>query len=419
MNGAKMPEDVVFSVSNFKKNSYIILEDQPESEQFFIIRQGKVIETRSASPVEEEEGTNLTVGDFFGVISCMAKRARIETVQALEDISTIVVKRDQFGALIQKNTPIAMKILRYFGKQLRFYDSTLTKLTFKSSIEEDPNNLFNIGEYYFSTQMLLQAAYAYVRYVKFCPDGGFVPNAKMKIAKINPNPDSLQPKKESFYSLYKDGQIIFLEHEPGGEMYIIQEGKVKITKLVNNNEVLLAVLKKGDIFGEMSLLDNKPRSASAIAFGPTKLMAVNKANFEPTVKAHPEIATRIIELLSERIWLIYKQLFNNMIKDPIGKIYDSLYTQLQKARIPITVGTSHTFDFGADELIKFVGFNQQDGSMNIKKLFDSDKGITVVDGKIHIKDVTNIEKAVNVLKRNMDLERKRLAPQTSVMPEFY
>lgn len=414
-----MPDDVVFSVSNFKKNSYIILEDQPEAEQFYIIRQGKVIETRSASPVGEDEGTNLTVGDFFGVISCMAKRARIETVQAMEDISAIVVKRDQFGALIQKNTPIAMKILRYFGKQLRFYDSTLTKLTFKSSIEEDPNNLFNIGEYYFSNQKLLPAAYAYIRYVKFCPDGGFVPNAKMKIAKINPNPDSLQAKKEGFYSVFNDGQIIFLEHEPGAEMYIIQEGKVKITKLVNNNEVLLAVLKKGDIFGEMSLLDNKPRSASAIAFGQTKLMAVNKANFEPTVKNHPEIATRIIELLSERIWLIYKQLYNNMIKDPVGKIYDSLFTQLQKARIPITPGTSHTFDFGGDELIKFVGFNQQDGSIHLKKLFDTDKSVTIIDGKVHIKDVTNIEKAVNVMKRNMELERKRLQPQTSISPDFF
>lgn len=407
-----MPDDVVFGVASFKNNGYIILEDQPEADEFFIIRQGRVMETRSASMIEEEKGTELGIGDFFGVISCMARRARIETVQAIEDIATIVVRREHFGALIQKNAPIAMKILRYFGKQLRFYDSILTKLTFKSSVEENPNNLFNIGEFYYSSQMLNQAAYAYLHYIKFCPDGGFVPNAKTKLAKINPNPDALQPKKESFYSLFNDGQIIFLEHEPGAELYIIQEGKVKITKLVSNNEVLLAVLKKGDIFGEMSLLDNKPRSASAIAFGPAKLMVVSKANFEPTVQAHPEIATKIIELLSERIWLIYKQLSNILIKDPIGKIYDSLYTQLQKARVPITMGTSHTFDFGTEELIKFVGFNPSEGHMHIKKLFDADKTLSVVDGKIFAKDVTNIEKTLQIVKRNMELERKRMAPQT-------
>ncbi len=406
-----MPEEVVFGVANFKKNGYIILEDQPDSDDFFIIRQGRVVETRSVSTLEEEKGTELTVGDFFGVISCMSKRPRIETVQSIEDTSTIVVKREHFGALIQKNAPIAMKILRYFGRQLRYYDSNLTKLTLKSSLEEDPNNLFNIGEYYYGIQMIPQAAYAYLHYIKYCPDGGFVPQAKTKLAKLNPSPEALQPKKESFFSIYADGQIIFLEHEPGAELYIIQEGKVKITKLVNNNEVLLAVLKKGDIFGEMSLLDNKPRSASAIAFGPTKLMVVSKANFEPTVQAHPEIGSKIIELLSERTWMIYKQLSNILIKDPIGKIYDALYTQLQKARVPIQMGTSHTFDFGTEELIKFVGFTQQDGHLNVKKLFDNDKTLSIVDGKIFAKDVTNIEKSVQVFKRSMELEKKRMAPQ--------
>ena len=202
-----MPEDVVFGVASFKKGGYVILEDQPESDEFFIIRQGKVVESRSASMVEVDSNTELTVGDFFGVISCMARRPRIETVQAEEDTSTIVVKREHFGALIQKNTPIAMKILRYFGKQLRTYDSILTKLTFKSSIEENPNYLFNIGEFYFAAQMITQAAYAYLHYIKFCPDGGFVPQAKMKLAKINPSPDSFQPKKEGFSSIYADGQF--------------------------------------------------------------------------------------------------------------------------------------------------------------------------------------------------------------------
>src|SRR5208337_2888904 len=170
-------------------------------------------------------------------------------------------------------------------------------------------------------------------------------------------------------------------HEPGAELYIIQEGKVKITKLVNNNEILLAVLKKGDIFGEMSLLDNKPRSASAISFGQTKLMAVSKANFEPMVQAHPEIATKIIELLSERTWLIYKQFSNVLIKEPTGKLYDALYTHLQKARVPITPTTAHTFDFGADDLIKLVGFTPQEGHVNIKKFFDDDRTLSISDGK--------------------------------------
>ncbi len=402
-----MPEEVVFSAANYKKGGYIIIEDEPESNEFYIIRQGKVAETRSASMLEGDKETILGVGDFFGVISCMSRRPRIETVQAIEDTSTIVVRREQFGALIQKNAPIAMKILRYFGKQLRYYDSVLTKLTLRSSLEEDPNHLFDLGEYFYLNQMFNQAAYAYAHYIKFCPDGGYIPQAKQKLAKINPNPEILLPKKDGFYSIYNDGQVIFLEHEPGNELYIIQEGKVKITKFVNNSEVLLAVLKKGDIFGEMSLLDNKPRSASAIAFGQVKVMAINKTNFEPTVQAHPEIATRIIELLSERIWLIYRQLANLLLKDPIHRIYDALYTQLQKARVNFAPKVQYQFDFGTDELMKFLGLSKQEWSMHLKKFLDLEKSVTIVDGKILCKDVSSIENNIQIIKRNLELEQKK------------
>ncbi len=399
--------DTKFGVANFKKNAYIYIEDQEDSEEFYIIRSGKVIETRSAAELTNEEGNELSSGDFFGVLSCMAKRPRIGSVQVIDETSVIVVKGTQFEALIQKMAPIAMKIIRYFSQQLRHYDSILTRLTFKSSVEENPCNLFRVGEFYFGNKQYIQAAHAYLHYIKFCADGGFIPQAKLKLAKINPKKSDLLPRKDNFFYIYDDNQIIFLEHEPGAELYIIQEGKVKITKLVDDNEVLLAVLKKGDIFGEMAILENKPRSASAIAYGPTKLMGVTKANFEPMVKAHPEIARRIIELLSERIWLIYKQLSNILINDPVGKIYDALFTQLQKGRVSIQEGVAHTFDFGPDELIKFVGLNNQEGKLALKHLFDVDHTINIIDGKIVSKDISSIQKAINVIKRNQEIARRK------------
>lgn len=397
-----------FGVANFKKGAYIYIEDNPEVDEFYIIRQGKVIEERSAGTMTNEEGVTLGVGDFFGVLSCMARRPRIGSVQALEDTTCIVVHGNQFEALIQQMAPIAMKIIRYFSQQLRHYDSILTKLTFKSSVEENPCNLFRIGEYYFANRKYTQAAYAYLRYIKYCPEGGFINNAKQQIAKINPKKEDLIPQKQNFFYIYKDEQIICLEHEPGYELYIIQEGKLKITKLVDDNEVLVAVLKKGDIVGEMSILENKPRSASVISFGPSKLMAVTKQNFEPMVKAHPEIARRIIELLSERIWIIYKQIQNHLISDPLGKIYDAMFTQLQKERVEIKDGAAHLFDFGVEEVLKFVGLDNNDGRIAIKKLFDTDKSFEIVENKIRTKNVSSIQKAINVIKRNQEIERKKM-----------
>ena len=63
--------------------------------------------------------------------------------------------------------------------------------------------------------------------------------------------------------------------------YIIQKGQVKITKVVNDNEVMLAVLNPGDIFGEMAILENKPGSASAVAFVVWLLLLLIRQTLSP------------------------------------------------------------------------------------------------------------------------------------------
>ncbi len=399
----------VLQVVNYRQGAYIIVEGHKQSDSFFIIMKGGVRVYESIEPIVKgtSDGELLQKGDFFGVVSCMSKRPRNETAIAATDCTLIQVRHDQFGYLIQKNTPVAMKIIRYFSNKLRTYDSALTKLTFKSSIEEDPCNLFQVGEYYYEKGNMAAAAHAYRKYLEFCPNGGFTSQAVMRLDSIDPMVAMEDVREEGFYRYYRDGQLIFSEHEPGNELFIIQQGKVKITKLVDNNEVLLAVLKEGDIFGEMAILENKPRSASAIAFGNVKVAVVKKDNFEAMVKARPEIATRIIELLSERIWIIYRQLANILLKDPIARIYDALLIQVERNRVPIREGTSYTFDFGTEELIKFLGFAPSEGKLHIRKLFETDKNIKIVDGKIHLKDMGELLKQVEFFKKRLLIELKR------------
>ncbi|MBF3317737.1 cyclic nucleotide-binding domain-containing protein, partial [Leptospira borgpetersenii serovar Hardjo-bovis] len=128
------------------------------------------------------------------------------------------------------------------------------------------------------------------------------------------------------------------------ELYNNQNGEVKIDKIVDRNVLLRAVHEKGDIFGEMALLDSKPRSASAIAWGNVQLLAINKANFEGMVKAQPQLATRLIILLSERIWTAYKQLANLMINDLHGSIADTLLTLVDMNTLKLAPKTSYHFE---------------------------------------------------------------------------
>ncbi|MFO7850474.1 MAG: Crp/Fnr family transcriptional regulator, partial [Spirochaetia bacterium] len=173
------------------------------------------------------------------------------------------------------------------------------------------------------------------------------------------------------------------------------------------NEVLLALLKQGDIFGEMALLEDKPRSASAVAHEDAVLLAVNKANFKRMVSSEPQIITRLTQLLSERIWFIYKQLANTQISDPLGKLYDALLIQLEKQRIPITM-SSYTFDFGTQELINMVGLPKAEGTMAVRKLMENSR-FRVMENKIHVTQLDEIDKQAKYYRKMERIARSRKA----------
>ena len=403
-----MENPLQLSFVNFKKDSYIIVEGKQNADRFYIIRSGKVRISKEVEVVEEEGGNVLGPGDFFGVVATMSSHSHIETAQAVTDCTLISVQREQFGLLIEKNTPVAMKIIMAFSKRMRYLDEALTRITLKNTAEADPSHLFRVAEYYARQSQYNQAYYAYYQYLKFCPNGQHVPVAKDRLGKIKPYAKAvyLDGSKEEFNRFYPKDTMIFSEGMPGSELYIIQKGSVKITKIVENSEVLLAVLKPGDIFGEMAILENKPRSASAVAFEDAYLLAVNKANFERMVKTQPQIVTRLTTLLSERIWFIGKQLANTLISDPLGRMYDTLFMQLEKNRIPLKSGAAYGFDIGPKELIGLVGLSSGEGNLVIHKLLENSK-FRVTDNKIVVLDVTEIEKQVEYYRKMQKIERAR------------
>ena len=97
------------------------------------------------------------------------------------------------------------------------------------------------------------------------------------------------------------GEYLFREGDLGTEMFILQEGQVEILKTVNGEDEQLAVLDKGDFFGEMSLLEDLPRTASARALVDCKVIRINGATFDQMLRTKPEIAVRIMRKLSRRL----------------------------------------------------------------------------------------------------------------------
>ncbi len=402
-----MSNPLQLALVNFKKGAYIIVEGKQQADCFYIIRSGHVQISKELEVVEEEGGNTLKAGDFFGVVSTMSSHSHIETARAITDVTMIAVQRDQYGMLIQSNSPVAMKIIQQFSRKMRYLDDALTRITLKSTAEKDTSHLFEVAEYYARQSQYNQAYYAYHQYIRNCPTGSNIDLAKERMAKIKPYSKAvyLDGSDDEFTRSYPKDSMIFSESQPGKELYIIQKGSVKITKIVNDNEVLLALLKPGDIFGEMALLEDKPRSASAIAHEGALLLAVNKANFSRMVSSQPQIITRLTQLLSERIWFIYKQLANTQISDPVGRMYDALLIQLEKQRIPIT-NSSFTFDFGPQELVNMVGLPKAEGNMAVRKMFENSR-LKIIDNHIHVHDIEEVEKQAKYYRKMEKIVRAR------------
>lgn len=105
---------------------------------------------------------------------------------------------------------------------------------------------------------------------------------------------------------YKKDETIFKEGAKGDAFYVVLKGSVRIsTEIPNVGEECLAVLKKGSYFGEMALIDNAPRSASAISNQDTILLKITDANFRNILKNDHDIAYKLlwelVQTLSQRL----------------------------------------------------------------------------------------------------------------------
>ncbi len=380
------------SFVNFRKDSFLLVEGKAVSDRFYIIQVGRVrcFKEVMASP---EEQSFLGPGDFVGVIPCMSGHNQIESVVALTDVVAISVRRDQYTELIQKNTPVALKIIRTFANKMRLLNDTLTRLTLKNSAVSSPEHLFSVASYYEKAGMIDPAIYAYYQYLKACPHGANVENAKRRFIVLKPRSHAVyfEPPADPIRT-YPKNTMVFCEDQSGQDMFIIQEGQIKISKVVEGNEVILAVLKKGEFFGEMALLENMPRSASAIAFEDCRLMTVNRQNFNQMVTTQASLIAKLTTTLAERLWSMSRQLANTQIPDPLHKLFDMLALQLEKSRVQCAAGYPFNFDLSPTDLANMCGIPQEQQAQCLHQ-FMTDPRIRIECNKITVPDTLEIVKS--------------------------
>jgi len=386
-----------FNIVNFRKDSYITVESRQKAECFFIIQQGKVKISKSLEIKGYGEET-LVAGDFFGVVSAMSSHSHIERAMALTDVTLIAIRPQQYESLIQKNTQVAVKILTQLSARLRVLDEALTRATLKNGngaklAEDGASRLFGAAEYYYKHKRYGQAFYVYNTYLKHCPAAENLETAAKRLEMLEEYADEAMANRGDgeMNRTYPKGVMLFAEGEPGEELFVIQSGSISISKIVDGKEMLLGMLKAGDILGEMALLEDKPRAASAMATEDCVVMAVSKANFEILIRKQPQVVSKITTLLAGRIWFIFKQLENALIDNPLGRVYGAMLIQLEKNRVNLDSTSLHLFSSKWDEFVNMLGLTEKEGYIMMGEL-QKDKNVQVNKGRVHVDSVQALVK---------------------------
>ena len=97
------------------------------------------------------------------------------------------------------------------------------------------------------------------------------------------------------------GDVLFREGDRGDEMFVVSTGKIRITKKVNGEDRVLADLASGEFLGEMAILNDEPRTATATALEESVLLVYDKRTFERLLYRNPSIAVRMVYKLAERL----------------------------------------------------------------------------------------------------------------------
>ncbi|MBF0432994.1 MAG: cyclic nucleotide-binding domain-containing protein [Fibrobacteria bacterium] len=156
----------------------------------------------------------------------------------------------------------------------------------------------------------------------------------------------------------RKGEIIFKEGDAGAEMYIIKTGRAKILKQEGDKLVEIATVGPGTVVGEMCLLDNEPRSATAIALEPLTIICINKGLLDHTLSKVPDWVRKVIRIVVQRLRktteLRYQEILRGGILAVSWTIIQHASSELKdgkgKAKIPLHTLLSDIFDlFGSSE----------------------------------------------------------------------
>lgn len=404
---------------SYTKGSVIYFEGDKD-ERVFILQKGNAVATTEDVETKLPVTEQIKNGEFFGVKSALGHFPREETVTTLEDTICISLTIQEFEKIFGSNKQVIMKMLRVFSKQLRQIHSKTEEILNRGEEVNQISGLFSVAKafyndekwrscedvcltfikHYSTSPYAKEAAQMYAKAHAYVKKGISSANSASAGTQVSLPESSLQvfdlPAFQRFQKTYEDGQVIITEFENGETFYLIQSGTVQLTKCANDTNKNIDILKPGEFFGEMAILDNSPRSATCVAAGEVKCLEFNKENFELLIGGNPQLAIILLKLFCKRIYDQKRRLKILVIQDPQARVAD-VFCMLDEMD-PVTnanpLNHSRKFTVTISDVAHWAGLPIDTVKTEINK-FSSAKKIDVFDEHIYVASILDMKRIVD------------------------
>ena len=201
-----------------------------------------------------------------------------------------------------------------------------------------------------------------------------------------------------FARTFQAGEMIFSEFEPGDTFYLIQSGRVELVKIIGDIEKTLDILNPSEMFGEMAILENSPRSATAIALDTVTVLEFNRQNFEILLLGNPQIALKLLKMFTKRIYDSKRRFMILTLNDPQAKIQD-VFLMLDETQTNLDRGTDRReFKTTVDDIAHWAGMGIAEARETLGRLVTQHK-MEIYADRIVVININDFSRFVNLRRK--------------------
>jgi CRP-like cAMP-binding protein len=192
-------------------------------------------------------------------------------------------------------------------------------------------------------------------------------------------------------SRHKAGATIFQHGDPGTSMMAVVRGRVKICIYsAEGKEMVLNIIDRGGLFGEIAVLDGQPRSADAVAMEDTELLVLERGRLMPFLTANPEIPTRLIAVLCQRLRQTSEALEDALLRDAPSRVARGLLRLSKTFGKPEAGGVKLDIKLSQQQIGNLIGISRESTNKYIVD-WTRARTISVNNGFITILDLPALE----------------------------